>query len=88
MKILLTQFAAYHVWANQQLLDVMQPLPQSLKDQKVVSSFDSLTKTLLHIWDAESIWWQRMQLQEQIVRPSDGFAGTFAEQQGQLNGQV
>jgi uncharacterized damage-inducible protein DinB len=79
MKILLNQFSSYHLWANQQLLDLMKPLPQPLKEQVIESSFNTLTKTALHMWDAESIWWQRMQLQEQIVRPSDGFAGTFDE---------
>ena len=29
--------------------------------------------------DAESIWWQRMKLLEQIVRPSDGFQGSCAD---------
>jgi uncharacterized damage-inducible protein DinB len=25
----------------------------------------------LHLWDAESIWWQRMKMLEQIYRPSE-----------------
>ena len=79
MKILLTQFSAYHLWANQQVLDSIQTLPQALKEQKIVSSFEGLVPTLLHLWDAESIWWQRMKLQEQIVRPSEGFSGSFED---------
>jgi len=87
MKILLTQFSAYHLWANQQLLDCIQPLPQPLKEQNVASSYGSLQRTLLHMWDAESIWWQRMKLQEQIVRPSDGFSGSFEDMAAALMAQ-
>ncbi len=28
------------------------------------------------MWDAESIWWQRIRLAEQVVKPSDTFVGT------------
>lgn len=79
MKILLTQFSAYHLWANQQLLDVIKTLPPQQQTQTIASSFASLTKTVLHLWDAESIWWQRMKLQERIVRPSESFEGSFEE---------
>jgi len=79
MKIILSQFSAYHLWANQQILDCIKPLPPEWKDQPLESSFKSLNLTLLHLWDAESIWWQRMKLQEQIVRPSDSFTGSFDE---------
>lgn len=79
MKILLTQFSAYNLWAHQQILDCVQMRPQNLREQNIVSSFSSLQGTLLHMLDAESIWWQRMKLQEQIVRPSDDFKGSFEE---------
>ena len=76
MKILLSQFSAYHLWANQLLMDRIEKLPQELQTQKVSSSFSSLHATLLHMWDAEAIWWQRMKLLVQIVIPSEGFTGT------------
>jgi uncharacterized damage-inducible protein DinB len=31
------------------------------------------------MWDAESIWWQRMKLQERILRPSDQYTGQTAD---------
>lgn len=34
--------------------------------------------------DAESIWWQRMKLQEKIDRPSDTFSGTMQALSQQL----
>lgn len=30
----------------------------------------------MHIWDAESAWWQRIKLQEVITAPSANFKGT------------
>jgi uncharacterized damage-inducible protein DinB len=36
-------------------------------------------KTILHLWDAESIWWQRMKLQERIVLPGESFNGNMLD---------
>jgi len=75
MKTLLAQFAAYHLWANGLLTDCILALPPEQYTQPLASSFPSLHQTLFHMWDAESIWWQRIKLQEQIVRPSTTFSG-------------
>jgi uncharacterized damage-inducible protein DinB len=86
MKTLLVQFASYHLWANSVLTSRIQKLPAEQYTQTVNSSFPTLLATLLHEWDAESIWWQRMKLQEQVVRPSDGFTGDMdAAIKGLLN---
>jgi uncharacterized damage-inducible protein DinB len=79
MKELISQLSVYNIWANQLLLDVIKQLPESLQSQAVASSFKSLRTTILHMLDAESIWWQRMKLQERIVRPSDDFACDMSE---------
>ena len=79
MKEILSQLSAYHIWANQLLLDVINQLPEEKQKQEVPSSFRSLYTTLLHMLDAESIWWQRMKLQERIQRPSENFNGTAKE---------
>lgn len=78
MKTLLVQFAAYNLWANGVLTTAVQALPHPLQVQPVNSSFPGLQATLLHMWDAESIWWQRLKLQEQITRPSAQFSGSTA----------
>jgi uncharacterized damage-inducible protein DinB len=70
MKELLTQYATYHLWANKQIFDVVLKLTPEQQQQEIVSSFPSIHSTLLHIWDAESIWWQRLKLQEHVVRNS------------------
>lgn len=71
MKELLKQLAAYNVWATQRITDVILSLPEEKQKAEIASSFNSLHNTILHIWDAESIWWQRMKLHERFVRPSD-----------------
>ncbi|MBD0289476.1 MAG: DinB family protein [Flavisolibacter sp.] len=79
MKELLLQFSTYNIWANELLLCTITKLPEEKQKQVVPSSFESLFKTLLHMWDAESIWWQRMKLQERIVAPGENFSGTMNE---------
>ena len=75
MKELLLQLSAYHLWANDLLLDTITALPQEKHRQEVPSSFNSLYKTVLHLLDAENIWWQRIRLEERIVVPSASFSG-------------
>lgn len=79
MKALLQQYAAYNAWANQKLTELILTLPEEVHKQQLLSSFATLQSTILHMWDAESIWWQRMKLQEVIIRPSDNFNGRTAE---------
>ncbi|MBO9682525.1 MAG: DinB family protein [Flavisolibacter sp.] len=79
MKEILTQLSAYNVWANQLLLQVINQLPEEKQKQEVPSSFKSLYATLLHMFDAESIWWQRMKLQERVDIPSENFNGDLKE---------
>jgi uncharacterized damage-inducible protein DinB len=76
VKELLQRLASYNVWANQRLADISLPVAEELLTQKVIGSFPSIRSTVLHIVDAESIWWQRINLQEIIQRPSESFAGT------------
>ncbi|RYY39210.1 MAG: DUF1572 domain-containing protein [Chitinophagaceae bacterium] len=75
MKELLVSYAQYNAWANEQLLPVLRPLPAAQLESQLASSFPSLRQTILHMADASSIWWQRLQLQEKILRPSDSFDG-------------
>lgn len=75
MKSLLSSYASYNTWANDLLVAVIRQLSPEQQQQEVPSSFTSLQKTLLHMLDAESIWWQRLKLQEHIKRPSESIAG-------------
>ena len=79
MKELLKQYATYNIWASQKIIDIILSLPEKKQLAEIPSSYNSLYKTVLHIWDDESIWWQRMKLQERIEVPSQNFKGTMQE---------
>lgn len=76
MKELLKQLATYNCWATQKIADCVLSVPEEKQVAEICSSFSSLQKTLLHMWDAESVWWQRMKLHERFVVPSENFKGT------------
>ena len=80
MKTLLAQFAAYNFWAN----ELFAACIQAMHAQTMEGNNNALHATLLHIWDEESIWWQRMKLQEQIVLPSATAAHVNAVAKGLL----
>jgi uncharacterized damage-inducible protein DinB len=79
MKELLSQYAAYNQWANQRLVELINTLDEGKQHQPLVSSFSNLFDTLLHMWNAESAWWQRVKLQERVVVPSETFKGNMLE---------
>lgn len=79
MKEILQQYATYNSWANQKLTELIQSLPDDVLHTTLPSSFSTIHSTLLHMWDAESIWWQRMKLQEVIIPPSSSFKGTTTD---------
>ncbi len=79
MKQLLVSFARYERWANEKLLSVALGLSEEQQQQEMKSSFPSIHKTWLHIWDASSIWWQRMQEHEQVLVPSLTFHPTMKD---------
>jgi uncharacterized damage-inducible protein DinB len=70
VKELFKQYASYNLWADERLSEVILTLSEEQVQQTVKSSFPSIHKTLLHMWDAESIWWQRLKLVEHVIRPS------------------
>jgi uncharacterized damage-inducible protein DinB len=84
MKDTLSQLAAYNIWANQKLLDIILALPEEKQKQEVPSSFKSLYTTILHMLHAESVWWQRMKLQERINLPMETFKGSMQELSNEL----
>lgn len=60
MKSDLVTMATYNLWANSRLAALAENLENEKLHQPVVSSFPGVFKTLLHIWDAEYIWLQRL----------------------------
>jgi uncharacterized damage-inducible protein DinB len=71
MKELLVQLASYNVWANKILTDAVLSLSGEQQYQQLESSFPTLYTTIMHMWTAESIWWQRVKLNEKINLPGE-----------------
>ena len=79
MKKVFARYAAYNVWANQRLATCISKLTEEQAIREVTSSFNSIYATVLHLWDAESIWWQRLKMNEHLDIPSAGFSGNTNE---------
>jgi uncharacterized damage-inducible protein DinB len=84
MKQLLQQYAAYNIWANKTISDRIAQLPKETIHKETASSFHSIYKTVVHLMDVESIWWQRLKLQEHVEWPGKSFDGDFEELSRQL----
>jgi len=71
MKELLDQYTAYNLWANKSITDLILSLDEAQHRQKVESSFPTLYATVLHMWVAETAWWQRVKLLDKITIPAE-----------------
>jgi uncharacterized damage-inducible protein DinB len=70
---------AYSVWANNKIAETLNALDPALIDTETPSSFNTIRKTIYHIWDAETIWFTRIQGGQATSWPSENFSGTFSE---------
>lgn len=79
MKEILQQYATYNLWANKRITDTILQMDEATHQQHVPNSFTNLYATVLHMWDAESAWWQRMKLHEKLLIPSQTFNPNMKE---------
>ncbi|MBC7535041.1 MAG: DinB family protein [Ferruginibacter sp.] len=79
MKKILLTYAAYNVWANQRMVDCVTNLSDEQIHKQINSSFGSVYAMLGHLWDVESIWWQRVKLNELVEWPGVKFSGSVLE---------
>jgi uncharacterized damage-inducible protein DinB len=59
---LLFKYSLYNQWAHKRLLELINTLGVEQQHKTIPSSFDSLYKTVFHIWSAESLWLGRLNL--------------------------
>jgi uncharacterized damage-inducible protein DinB len=83
LKEQLYNLTKYNVWANEQVLKSLSG-NKNLLDKEITSSFTSLRKTILHIWDAEIIWYKRLKGKSLKSYPSEKFSGTFSEMEEKM----
>jgi uncharacterized damage-inducible protein DinB len=84
MKQLLQQYAAYNLWANKIITDKLSQISTEILYKEMNDSFGGIYKTVIHLLDVESIWWQRLKLQEHVEWPGKNFEGNFEELSQQL----
>jgi uncharacterized damage-inducible protein DinB len=61
MREAILHMAHYGRWANLRVVQRLEQLPASMLDEPVPGSFPTLRATLLHIRDAENVWYCRIQ---------------------------
>ena len=84
MKQLLQQYAAYNLWTNKIITDKLSQISTEILYKEMNDSFGGIYKTVMHLMDVESIWWQRLKLQEHVEWPGKNFEGSFEELVRQL----
>lgn len=79
MKQMLVEYARYNLWANENLISLFRSVDDALISQHIVSSFPSIRATLLHLWDCESLWFERLNGNSPTEFPSKHFNGSNSE---------
>ena len=69
----------YNLWANQTICDFILKAGETLADVEQQASFPSVRKTLLHIWDGQVIWYNRLHGKSLSSFPSQHFRGNLQE---------
>jgi len=75
----------FNAWADGKMVEMLTNVDEKLFDQEVKSSFPSLRKTVMHIWDAEQVWFLRIKGIPFSGWPGNNFKGNTQEM---LNGYV
>lgn len=57
LKKLMTNYADYNLWVNQQFVNWLSPKSDELLHKELPSSYSSIIKTLNHIWATEEYWY-------------------------------
>jgi uncharacterized damage-inducible protein DinB len=65
----------YSVWATAKLSEIIENADESIIKMETPSSFPTIEKTILHIWDAELVWFKRLQGESLTEWPSKRFDG-------------
>lgn len=80
MKSLILDYVLYNLWANRRICSLLEKAGEAVADKEQSSSFPTLRKTLMHIWDAETIWHKRMNGESSPAwPPHKDFKGSLGE---------
>jgi uncharacterized damage-inducible protein DinB len=76
---LILNYASYNLWANETLVNWLKTKPADLMDKEVASSFPSIMKTLIHIWDTQRFWLSVINQTPPAPSFRMGFEGTLED---------
>jgi len=79
LESLLKDYASFNLWANIQFVNWLKTKPLELMVREIPSSYPTLRDTLIHIWGAEQIWLERLQLIPPTTFLSERFNGTVED---------
>ena len=81
---MLIELTEYNTWANRQITGFILQAGLEIADKELVSSFPTIRKTLYHIWDAQVIWYARLNGMPLTTWPSKSFNDSLEEACKQL----
>jgi uncharacterized damage-inducible protein DinB len=69
----------YNAWANEKIVGFLANVDDMVLDTEIKSSFPSIRKTIMHVWDAQQIWFLRLRGESISGWPSQEFTGDTKE---------
>lgn len=72
---MLVKYTAYNMWANNELATWLSGATEEDINQEIESSFSSIRKTMMHIWNAEYIWLRVIKDEAMDDAPNKVFQG-------------
>ena len=79
MKQIVNQYATYNLWANSIFIDYLKKLSNEQQQAFAASSFPSIYKTVVHMWETERNWLKRLKLEENIATGGGVVTTSFDE---------
>ncbi len=73
------KYCLYNIWANKRILNEIILAGETNADKEMLSSFPTIRKTVYHIYDAESIWLNRLKNEVADWPASKNLSGTLAQ---------
>ena len=73
------ELAEYNLWANLIVCDWLEEINDEQWSKEIISSFNSIQETVLHIISAERAWIERFKKNPQTVWIQSSFKGTKEE---------
>ncbi|MBU6342585.1 MAG: DinB family protein [Bacteroidetes bacterium] len=61
LSALLKDYSVFNAWANHEFAEWFRPQNDALFEQHITNSFSSVRATILHIYAAENVWFNRLQ---------------------------